>query len=136
MKVPDPAEALVVLHHRRFEGVGLYRVTGADQIAVTPGVVDARHWRPELALPNPGGRVGGLFPRVGPIPILTTHRAGSMRSVAEYVVLSIRAAFGDIANLLPDGNEASHRRSSSNRDSLSVGSTIRVPITGQDMVGA
>jgi hypothetical protein len=56
--------------------------------------------------------------------------------VLEHVVVRVREAHLDLLDLARIETSASQKRSSSSFDSLSVGSIMSVPGTGQDTVGA
>src|SRR5689334_16559811 len=54
----------------RFGRVSLHSDAGTDEVTIAEDVVDAADGGPEFMLAQPGGRVGGLFARVGPIPLV------------------------------------------------------------------
>ena len=113
----------------------LRRGARADEVAVAVGTVDAAHRRPVLR-----GRVdavgeGGGATVVGEVPV-ADERLGGVRGSAQDAVgggdgpeptSSISRRIAIIA---------SQNRSSSPLSSLSVGSTMSVPATGKDIVGA
>ena len=116
---------------------GLGRGAGADQVAVAVGAVDAAHRRPVLGLPQRGRRVrrgeplgSGYVPLARPVPRPCAGRcAACCRPLATSPATRPRRSRRRMAII------ASQNRSISSRSSLSVGSTISVPATGNDMVG-
>ena len=112
-----------------FELVRLDRGAGADEVAVAVAAVDAAYRRPVLLPPQRGHRVRGLLPGVRLLPVLgeeaSPRCAARCWSTSGHSSVSARMAI-----------IASQNRSSSARDSDSVGSTISVPATGKLIVGA
>ncbi len=58
-----------------------------------------------------------------------------LRSVAKRIIVAWPKCIADFFELAIDKVHRATDRSSSNRDSLSVGSIINVPATGKDIVG-
>ena len=128
---PRPGRALL----RRLL-VALHRRAGAHEVAVAEGVVDAVDRRPVLVDAEGARRVAGLLARVGPVPVAdevldgVRARCGAGCSPRPSRPVSIAAASSAMASI------AVQKRSSSALGSLSVGSIISVPATGQLIVGA
>lgn len=120
----------------RLFGVVFQRQARADQVAVAVDVVYATHRWPELVLQEPRGRVGSLFAAVGVLPVGCQERVGSVGGILEEVIGPVRLprSMASISRRIEI--MASQKRSSSESDSLSVGSIITVPATGQETVGA
>src|ERR1700730_19195132 len=88
-----------------FEGLG-WRA-GADQVAVTVGLVDAADRRPVLgplvAWPRVGqNREGALLALVGMLPVRREQHGRGVRRVPQRVVLWVVLACGHLGDLLPD----------------------------------
>ncbi len=77
-----------------------------------------------------------LLARVRMGPLVGGDGGRRVRRVLEDVVLRIGLAVDDVLDLGRIAIIASQNRSSSSFGSLSVGSTISVPATGNDTVGA
>ena len=114
----------------------LRRGARADEVAVAVGAVDAAHRRPVLVgrVDADGERGGATV--VGVVP-LAGERLGRVRGVPQHAV-----GDGDRRPSRPRRSRAriaiiaSQNRSISSLSSLSVGSTMSVPATGKDIVGA
>ena len=116
-----------------------HRRAGADQVAVAVRPVDPPHRRPELAVVHAGRHPGRVRRQLAAGTGGPTCRPGTPRCAA-------RRAAGCRPPATPPprpgrsrpGSRSSRRqnRSISARSSLSVGSTISVPATGNDIVGA
>ena len=122
---------------RRLVRVGLDRRARAHHVAVTVRVVDPADRRPVLVGAQRRDREGGDVARVRRGPTRRPRRrrpvCGACRSGLSSTVhspASTRAISPRMAII------ASQNRSSSRFDSDSVGSTISVPATGNDIVGA
>ena len=109
---------------------------GADEVAVAVGVVDAADRRPVLVLAQPRRREGRPARASRDGPTRASSRSARVRRVLQRVVLRGPPRRLDRARS-PRGSRSSRRRSGRARpcDSLSVGSIISVPGTGNDMVG-
>ena len=70
------------------------------------------------------------------VPSVGGDLRGGVRRVLEQIVFAIGAVAADGVISAWMAIIASQKRSSSSFDSLSVGSTISVPATGQESVGA
>ena len=106
---------------------------GADQIPVAVDVVHPAHGRPEFMDSGPRGWECRLLARVGPVPLITDHHARRMRGVLERVTVPVKLTGFDGFDFTVNRNQ---RVTIPVFDSLSVGSSINVPATGQDIVGA
>jgi hypothetical protein len=123
-------------HAANLGAVRFHRQARADEIAVAVDVVDAADGGPELVLAQPRRGIGGNFAAVRAVPLVGDddaavcgaflsgllsrgHSPDAMRSISPVIEIS-----------------ASQKRSSSYFDSLSVGSTMSVPATGNESVGA
>ncbi len=84
--------------------IGVHGWTGTYEIAVAVGVVDAGDGGPELE--SSQGREGerGLLAGVGVGPFVGGDRGDGVGGVLEGIVLLVRAAFFDGADLLTDGD--------------------------------
>ena len=118
-------------------GERLRRRAGTGQVAVAVGLVDPAHRRPVL------GPAVSAAPGRRPPPARTG--ASSRRLISMLAVCGAFFSGLSSASYSPEATRsiscriaiiASQNRSSSARSSLSVGSTISVPATGNDIVGA
>ena len=113
---------------------GLGRRAGADQIPVPEGTINTPHGCQYFAV---GSTPGGRRPRLGHEAV---HSLGQgfrpCGGVPQHAVGGLDRASRDLVDLAPIAIIASQNRSSSPLSSDSVGSTIRVPATGKDIVGA
>src|SRR5215471_18778047 len=80
----------------------LHRRAGADQVAVSVGLVNAAHRGPVLAPVVAGQRVGALLPRVRVLPVSGEQHRRGVRRVGQRVVLAVVVTAGDPGDLLPD----------------------------------
>ena len=103
---------------------------------VAAGVVDAADARPHLPGPDERQRERRLLPRVGMRPGVGHDHVGGVRRVLEDVVLPVGVPSMTAWISARMAISASQKRSSSAFGSLSVGSIISVPATGNDTVGA
>ena len=69
-------------------------------------------------------------------PVVGGHHGRRVGGVLERAVLGGDAALFDVGDLAADGDHGVAEAVELDRDSLSVGSIMSVPGTGQDMVGA
>ena len=113
-----------------------HRRAGAEEIAVAVDVVDPRHGRPEFVVARPARRDRRPARASRDGSSCRRHLLRGVRRVFEQIVFA--SAWPDpIASISPwMAIIASQKRSSSSFDSLSVGSTMIVPATGQETVGA
>ena len=103
----------------------------------TVRIVDARNGWPELVRSNEREREHRFLSRVRVRPTGGRDLISGVGRVLEDVVVGIRCAIDQPAcTSRRMAIIASQNRSSSSRGSLSVGSTISVPGTGNDTVGA
>src|SRR5437870_4718882 len=101
-RLDGTCEARIHLHLS--ELVTLHGWTSAQELPVAVWVVDARYGGPELVDLEPRRREGRLLPRVGVRPLVGGHRAGGVGRVLEDVVLAVRPALLDGADLVADGD--------------------------------
>src|SRR5688572_13622884 len=64
----------------------LRRDAGAEQISVSPDVVDPTDSRPELALPRPRSGISRLLTRIGMGPVVGTDTGCRVRRVFERII--------------------------------------------------
>ncbi len=79
---------------------------------------------------------GGLLARVGVRPVGGRNDRGGVRGVLERIIDPIKGGIFNRAEFAMDGDHGFAETVQLGLDSLSVGSTISVPGTGQLMVGA
>ena len=117
--------------------VGAERRARAHEVAIALRAVDAADRRPVLRAPQRRHRVGGTRPRIRVRPLVGGDLLRGVRRVRQRVVRTIERA-GSRPALISSriATIASQNRSISSRFSLSVGSTMSVPATGNDIVGA
>src|SRR5487761_1987155 len=82
----------LLLHEHR------HRRTGAHQVAVAVGIIDASDARPEFPGAHEGQRIRRLMARIGMRPFVRRHRRRGVRGVLQDVVLFIRLAVDDGLN--------------------------------------
>ena len=108
----------------------------AHQVAVAVRVVDPPDARPVLVGADERQRERRLLARVGMRPFFGRHRARGVRRVLEDVVLGVGLAVDDRLDLGADGDQ---RLAEAVELVLRLAlgrSTIKVPTTGNDTVGA
>jgi len=105
-------------------------------MAVAVDVVDLSDSGPELAHPGGRARIGRLEPGIRMPPLIGQQRPGGVRRV--FSRLSSGSILPCSMASIPCEWQSSHHRTgpTSSLDSLSVGSTIMVPATGKETVGA
>ena len=114
----------------------LRRRARADQVAVAVGAVDAAHRRPVLRRRVDALGEGGRRAVVGVVPLAgqRLRRCAARRAARSRAAATSPEPTSSISPRM--AIIASQNRSSSPLSSLSVGSTISVPATGNDIVGA
>jgi hypothetical protein len=108
----------------------------ANQVAVAVGVGNSTHCRPVFAsLQHPIQRIGGLLSRELMVPIWLEQILSSVRSILHDLRTGVDF-FVDLDHRLSKTIELAPKLPINYLSSDSVGSTISVPGTGKDIVGA
>ena len=118
-------------------GGTVHRWTGTKQVAISECLVDASDRRPELVITHPGCRKCCLLARIGPGPFRLGDDLRRVRRLFQDIPRSGLAAVDDLLNFTANRNQrVAESVRAQTFDSLSVGSIIKVPATGNDTVGA
>lgn len=110
--------------------------TTADQVAVAVRIGNSTHsWPVFASLQHPVQRIGGLLSREVVIPIRLEEILSSVRSILYYLRTGVDFLV-DLDHCLSETIELGPTLSNNYLSSDSVGSTMSVPGTGKDIVGA
>ncbi len=105
-------------------------------MAISVGFVDAAHTGPEFMVAYPGSRKGSLFTAVGSIPFVGRHDLCRVGSILQQIICARLAAFDDVLYLCMNQDQRLAEPVQFALVSLSVGSIMSVPATGNETVGA
>ena len=114
------------------------RRTGTEQISVAINIVDPAYSRPEFVFARPRRGKSRLFARVRMVPLFGSNLPRSVRRVLQAYCFRDPSFRSATALHLRVDRRSSRRKNGRARcfGSLSVGSIIMVPATGQETVGA